>query len=178
MTTDDPVTVARLSWRTSRPQVWHDDWRNADRTCRFKGECTTCGRRTYAFDDGENDPRGVLGDHAASPLHAEDYDRTGPDVPLCFLCANDYDRYQRAMKVAERIWGDDEVVTTATYRIVRFWQRGGRDYVEGEGTTGLTLEEAQAWCQDPETSSKTATSGIARMVTAARGEWFDGYEEE
>lgn len=42
--------------------------------------------------------------------------------------------------------------------------------------TGLTLEEAQAHCQDPETSSRTATSAAAKRRTARLGPWFDGYE--
>lgn len=98
------VRVDTLSWRYSKPQVWHDSWRKADRICRFMGACTVCNRRTYAFDDGENDPRGALGDHAASPLIAEEYERTGPDIPLCFNCANEYDNYSYAMRVADRRW--------------------------------------------------------------------------
>ena len=44
--------------------------------------------------------------------------------------------------------------------------------------TGLTLEEAQEHCQDPETSSSTCQ--LARNVrrTEERGPWFDGYTEE
>lgn len=44
--------------------------------------------------------------------------------------------------------------------------------------TGLTLDEAQAHCRDPETSSSTARSadGVAR--TNERGPWFDGYDRE
>lgn len=44
--------------------------------------------------------------------------------------------------------------------------------------SGLTLEEAQAHCNDPETSSSTATSSRARKRTEQRGPWFDGYEAE
>lgn len=39
----------------------------------------------------------------------------------------------------------------------------------------LTLEEAQAICRDPETSSKTATSASAKAKTRRNGPWFYGY---
>ena len=46
-----------------------------------------------------------------------------------------------------------------TYKIVRFHMEGPEEVIE----TGLTLEEAQAHCNDPET----------------RGDdWFDGFREE
>lgn len=61
-----------------------------------------------------------------------------------------------------------------TYKIVRGYFRGGRRTIK----TGLTLEEAQAHCRNPETSSRTATSAAARRRTAERGPWFDGYTEE
>lgn len=99
------VRVDNLSWKYSRPQVWHDGWRQRDRICRFMGNCVICRRRTYAFDDGENDPRGALGDHAASPLDPEDYGYSaGKPVPLCFPCENTYDNYKAAMRIAERQW--------------------------------------------------------------------------
>lgn len=44
--------------------------------------------------------------------------------------------------------------------------------------TGLTLEEAQAHCRNPETSSRTATSSAARRRTRIHGPWFDGYTKE
>ena len=61
------------------------------------------------------------------------------------------------------------------YKVVRFFQRDGKR--KRTIKTGLTLEQAQAHCQDPETSSRTATSAKARRYTEANGEWFDGYEE-
>ena len=63
-----------------------------------------------------------------------------------------------------------------TYQIKRFYQdcpeRNGRviRYVPTE-------EDAQEWCQDPETSSRTATTQGSLAHTAAYGPWFDGYEE-
>ncbi len=61
-----------------------------------------------------------------------------------------------------------------TYRIVRMFFKGGKRTIE----KGLTLEEAQTHCKDPESSSKTATSSVARKRTRERGPWFDGYERE
>lgn len=60
------------------------------------------------------------------------------------------------------------------YKIVRMFFRDRRKRTI---KTGLTLEQAQAWCKDPETSSRTCTS--ARMVSYTRrnGPWFDGYED-
>lgn len=61
------------------------------------------------------------------------------------------------------------------YKIVRYY----RDH-EGKKTTiktRLSLEEAQAHCADPETSSSTAKSTEARRRTETWGPWFDGYVE-
>ena len=43
--------------------------------------------------------------------------------------------------------------------------------------TGLTLAEAKAHCENPETSSRTCTTAIAKQRTARNGEWFDGFEK-
>lgn len=44
--------------------------------------------------------------------------------------------------------------------------------------TGLTLEQAQAHCKDPETSSRTCTSAAGKRRTREHGPWFDCYTEE
>lgn len=62
-----------------------------------------------------------------------------------------------------------------SYRIVRHYKE---DYSRRTIETGLTLEQAQAHCQDPETSSSTCTKAINVRRTARYGAWFDGYEEE
>lgn len=63
-----------------------------------------------------------------------------------------------------------------TYRIVRHY----RDAWPNRRTIrrGLTLDEAQAHCQDPSTSSSTATDTVGRRRTARLGPWFDGYADE
>ena len=44
--------------------------------------------------------------------------------------------------------------------------------------TGLTLEEAQRHCSDPESSSRKTTGAKARRITRRNGNWFDGYVKE
>lgn len=67
------------------------------------------------------------------------------------------------------------------YKIVRHYFNGGS---QGGGSrkrtiaTGLTLEQAQAHCNDPETSSRTATGSAGRSRTKKHGLWFDGYYRE
>lgn len=61
-----------------------------------------------------------------------------------------------------------------TYKIVRMYFKGGSRTIK----TGLTLEQAQAHCSDPETSSSTCTKSVNKARTRAKGPWFDGYTEE
>ena len=61
------------------------------------------------------------------------------------------------------------------YNIVRFYRDAGiRKRIIEER---VTLAEAQAHCQDPETSSSTCTSKVGRARTRRLGAWFDGYEQ-
>ncbi len=61
------------------------------------------------------------------------------------------------------------------YKVIRFYfnKPGRRRTIE----SGLTLEQAQAHCQDPETSSSTCTTAAGKRRTKTMGRWFDGYEE-
>lgn len=64
-----------------------------------------------------------------------------------------------------------------TYKIVRFYA----DNKEMNGeiiATGLTLEQAKAHCNDPETSSSTCTTTQGKERTRVFGPWFDGWTEE
>jgi hypothetical protein len=60
------------------------------------------------------------------------------------------------------------------YKIVRNYFKGAKRTIE----TGLTLEEAQAHCKDPETSSSTCVKATNVRRTKLKGSWFDGYDKE
>ena len=69
------------------------------------------------------------------------------------------------------------------YKIVRFYSKPDPRDPYGHLltkrrtiTAGLTLEEAQRHCSDPQTSSRTAT-GAARRPGRGGWNWFDGYDE-
>ena len=55
----------------------------------------------------------------------------------------------------------------ATYKIIRFKFCHEKEVIK----TGLTLEEAQEHCNDPETRGEMTPNLPDSM-------WFDGYEEE
>lgn len=60
------------------------------------------------------------------------------------------------------------------YNVVRFYQSAAirRRII----LRNVTLEVAQAHCNDLETSSSTATNPAGRARTKRFGAWFDGYE--
>lgn len=63
-----------------------------------------------------------------------------------------------------------------TYKIIRMYFR---DDIETRTIdTGLTLEEAQAHCNHPETSSSTCSTLAGLDHTRTYGPWFDGYTAE
>ena len=57
------------------------------------------------------------------------------------------------------------------YKIVRKFFKGKSVTIQ----TNLTLEEAQAHCQDPETSHETCKKPHNRRRTRQHGQWFDVY---
>lgn len=68
----------------------------------------------------------------------------------------------------------DTDTDTDTYTVVRHYYRGTRRTLK----TGLTLKEAKDYCNDPETSSATATSKRNVAHTAKHGPWFDAFVRE
>lgn len=60
------------------------------------------------------------------------------------------------------------------YKIIRFYMnKDGNRLIK----SGLTLEEAQAHCRNPESSSSTCTSPTGKARTRRLGPWFDGYDK-
>ncbi len=63
------------------------------------------------------------------------------------------------------------------YKIVRMFSAMGMRKRKVPGMDRLTLKQAQAHCNNPETSSRTATGSAAKRITRRVGcDWFDGYE--
>ena len=60
------------------------------------------------------------------------------------------------------------------YKIVRMFFNGGQRTIK----KGLTLEQAQSHCSDPETSSSTCTTSVGKSRTKSRGAWFDSYDSQ
>jgi len=65
----------------------------------------------------------------------------------------------------------------STYKIVRFY-KDNDDLNKSVVARGLTLEQVQAHCNDPESSSATCTTDEGVIRTHQFGPWFDGYQEE
>jgi hypothetical protein len=61
-----------------------------------------------------------------------------------------------------------------TYKIVRFFMNHSKRTI----ATGLSLNEAQEHCNDPETSSRTCKKSENIKRTKKHGPWFDGYTAE
>lgn len=64
-----------------------------------------------------------------------------------------------------------------TYRIVRRYADRNIPKRTLPGLARVSLEEAQAHCSNPETSSRTAKGAKARRITQRNGAWSDCYEE-
>jgi len=62
--------------------------------------------------------------------------------------------------------------TMSTYKIIRLYQNHTKRVIR----RGLTLQEAQEHCSNPETSSRTCTKSKNIARTKRMGPWFDGYD--
>lgn len=62
-----------------------------------------------------------------------------------------------------------------SYRIIRHFMKSNRKVTIHRN---MTLEEAQAHCRDPETSSTKCTSAEGYRRTKKYGPWFDGYTDK
>lgn len=79
----------------------HDSFAGAGRVFRFTGNCIGCGRRTWAHDDGHDDPRGPFGANTCDWLLREEFpgDSGVPHharFPRCWPCSQDDDLNQAA----------------------------------------------------------------------------------
>jgi len=63
---------------------------------------------------------------------------------------------------------------TQTYKIVRHFANHPSEVIR----EGLTFKEAREHCNDPDTSSSKCTTEEGIALTAQKGPWFDGYDEE
>lgn len=63
------------------------------------------------------------------------------------------------------------------YKVVRFYARNKPSRAVS-GKTGLYLEEAQAHCNDPESSWQTCTTKTGKARTRKFGPWFDGWTQD
>lgn len=106
----DRIQVSRAAAAAMPVQIWRDGWRNTDRVLRYRAECAVCGRLVWGFDDGENDPRGVLGDNAPDLVDPADHDLVGLPVALCFGCGNTHEAYDKGKAAAVTYWSGPRVV--------------------------------------------------------------------
>lgn len=63
------------------------------------------------------------------------------------------------------------------YRIVRFFYNHPNGTRRRVIKSGLTLDQAQSHCRDPQSSSRTCSGARLSAYTRRNGPWFDGYEE-
>ena len=123
----------------------------------------------------QDHPMASQGDHFRSRARLRGYaKRQGFHSTVLERWNHGFIKHQRdQMRYHEkRAVKEYKMAQEATYRIVRFYQEHDSEVIK----TGLSLEDARAHCNDPETSSTTASAETLRR--AKSGEWFDGYEAE
>lgn len=94
-------TVTNLDFRRT-VQFYIDYWRNEVRECRKTGNCVICGISVFSFTDGQDDPRGPLGDHADDSVTEIDGENLRRPIAACFMCMNEEGPYTRVMARAQK----------------------------------------------------------------------------
>ncbi len=103
----EQATVTRLNFQTHKQQIF-TGW-GGTQAVNYCGRCVVCNSTVYQFADLSAEPRGPLGEkHAVDWLHAEEYDKAGADVPLCFDCGNTREKYEQGLTIARRSWFDSD----------------------------------------------------------------------
>lgn len=99
--------LSRFDSRRTSPYRMKDPLGNVVRVD-YAGPCVVCRRRTYTIDGNPPDWRGPAGMNASAPLDPADHGipKDAGMVPVCAECANDSTRYDKAFKVALRMWGE------------------------------------------------------------------------
>lgn len=90
---------------------------------------------------------------------------------LCSACSRARKGVGFRHSLLPRSGGCDGCDRENLYKVVRFFFSGRRVTVY----THVSLAEAQAHCQDPETSSSTCCSTAGKARTKRSGQWFDTY---
>lgn len=107
----DPVRVAEVVTNRKSmlemPVQASRDW-GGDFIARYVGQCIVCTVSCWSRDDGDNDPRGVLGLSAVAALRAAENDMQGPDVCLCYGCADSGIMLDRGLARARTMWTEPE----------------------------------------------------------------------
>ena len=128
-------------------------------------QCSVCGVFTQEWYEADNNSAGTLMTYCSTCDDAR-ADRHGCVRMIAEGCG--CEPYGEACGCGFCNVGKiDEEGEVKTYEIVRMYASGKRARVISRGHT---LEEAQAWCRLPETSSSTCTSAEGKRRTAQHGQ--------
>lgn len=89
MTTSMMLTLEKINFRIKKKQYIYDPQMQGRRCLRYYGDCPSCNVRMYGFDDGNNDHRGILKEHAVSFLDPLDFEMRGKKLYACYWCLHD-----------------------------------------------------------------------------------------
>jgi hypothetical protein len=114
--------------------VFHDPWSRKNAMIKYAAKCAVCKRKVYQLsEDGSHwydpDPRGSLSEkHAAYSLVADEDDKQGDDLLLCYECGNTRETSEAGYKLARAQWIDpQETQTLATLKALPTIDQGHFD---------------------------------------------------